>query len=88
MPKTDVTDYDKVFVAIFYQKFDELGDTRVEEIEFALDDLVDVIKKLGITIKNIPDIPYTYRCRRPLPDSILAKGNWIINQKGKENLLL
>jgi hypothetical protein len=86
MPKTDVTDYDKVIVAIFYQKFDELGDTRVEEIEFALDDLVDVIKKLGITIKNIPDIPYTYRCRRPLPDSILAKGNWIINQKGKGKL--
>jgi hypothetical protein len=86
MPQIDETDYDKVISAIFSQKFDKLGNSGVEEIEFTLSDLAEVVNQLGITVKNIPDIPYTYRSRRALPESILTKGNWIIKQKGKGKL--
>jgi len=73
------TDYDKVIVRLFMSKFKD----NMAEIEFTKDELVEAAQELGIPIRNVPDIVYTYRSRRNLPDMILEKGNWVIMPKGK-----
>lgn len=44
------------------------------DIPFHRDDLEEAIDDLGLTIGNVPDIPYAYRGRRSLPDSITRHG--------------
>jgi hypothetical protein len=54
-----------------------------ERLVFKKDELEEIGREHGIPSKNIPDIVYTYRSRKPLPDSILAKGNWAIEGAGR-----
>lgn len=75
------TDYDKVIVLLFNKKYKENLDKN--EIYFTKDELIQVASELGINIRNIPDVIYTYRCRRELPSSIASFGNWSIMPKGK-----
>jgi hypothetical protein len=75
-------DYDRVITSLFSSKYKE----GAKEIDFTKDELVAAAKKLKITIRNVPDVVYTYRSRSNLPQSILAKGNWIIKPKGKGRL--
>jgi hypothetical protein len=75
-----LTDYDKVITSLFTGKFVESKD----ELPFTKVELTDTAKKLKIQIKNVPDVIYTYRVRRALPDKILRTGNWILVPKGKK----
>ncbi|MBA3532639.1 MAG: hypothetical protein H0T73_12010, partial [Ardenticatenales bacterium] len=47
------------------------------------DELQDICQIFGITVRNIPDIIYTYRARRSLPTEILATGHWAIGAAGR-----
>jgi hypothetical protein len=73
--------YDKIFEQVFLAKYRQNPASKA--IEFNKDDIRRVADELGITIKNIPDIIYTYRARRELPESVLATGNWIVKPSGK-----
>lgn len=75
------TDYDRVIVLLFNKKFKENLDKN--EIYFTKDELAHIASELGINIRNIPDVIYTYRCRRELPNDITSLGNWSIMPKGK-----
>ncbi len=75
------TDYDKVIVLLFDKKYKE--NIEKSEIYFTKDELAQIASELGITIRNIPDVIYTYRCRRELPNGITSLGNWSIMPKGK-----
>jgi len=68
---------------IIKELFDKLYKPQLTSLEFTKDQLVETCEKLGITVKNIPDIIYTYRYRAELPESITQKGNWVITGKGK-----
>jgi len=72
-------EYDKVIAQLFVSKHKE----NVTEIEFTKEELVEAAKSLHITIRNVPDVVYTYRSRAELPAVIRQKGNWIIKPKGK-----
>ena len=37
---------------------------------FEKDEIEDVCQELNIKVRNIPDVPYTYRVRRELPNEI------------------
>ena len=64
--------YEDVICRVFESKAKEFGTD--EDIPFTRDDLEDALEELGITVKNVPDIPYAYRSRRSLPDSIAQYG--------------
>ncbi|MBI4547887.1 MAG: endonuclease [Ignavibacteriae bacterium] len=72
-------DYDRIITSLFNSKFKEGS----SEIDFTKDELVSVARKLKITLRNPPDVVYTYRSRANLPEAILDKGNWVIKPKGK-----
>lgn len=81
------TDYDRIIENQFFRKYAE--NKEASEFNFTLRELESVTsellanEELSEFIKNIPDIIYTYRSRRPLPEKILKKGHWIIQPKGK-----
>ncbi len=77
--KTSEKDYDRIITTLFSSKYKE----GLAEIDFTKDELVAVARKLKITLRNAPDVVYTYRSRSNLPQSILDKGNWFIKPKGK-----
>lgn len=70
--------YDQLLVSIFKNKWR----SGLNELTFTKDDLIDVAASLGLRIKNLADVLYTYRSRRPFPAHIAEKGNWIIAAKG------
>jgi hypothetical protein len=71
--------YDEVILEVFQNHYQENADYLV----FKKDELTEVCRKHGITVKNIPDIIYTYRARRMLPAEILATGHWAIESAGR-----
>jgi hypothetical protein len=71
--------YDEVIQEVFIRHY-RPGSTR---LTFEKDELTDICLKHGITVRNIPDIIYTYRVRRTLPAKILATGNWAIEPAGR-----
>lgn len=73
------TDYDKVIVEVFQHHYRK----GVSYLKFKKDELAEVCLKRGITVRNIPDIIYTYRSRRMLPRRILATGHWAIEPAGR-----
>ena len=79
--ETKKTLYDKVFEQVFLSKYRQ--NPKINEIEFSKDDIERTAGELGIKIKNVPDVIYTYRARRELPESVLATGNWIVKPAGK-----
>lgn len=75
-------EYDRVIIRVF--KRVRAGHEDADRLPFAKSDVERAISDLGLTIKNIPDIVYTYRSgRSPLPQTILAHGNWAIEGTGK-----
>ncbi|PSG98472.1 hypothetical protein BRD56_00605 [Thermoplasmatales archaeon SW_10_69_26] len=76
---TQFSDYEQVLLAVFAEHYEE-GD---EEIEFEKDEFADAADDLGLRIRNIPDVVYAFRSRRPLPDPITTIGDWIIQPAGK-----
>lgn len=58
------------------------------EFEFQREELEDAVTALGVArVKNLGDIPYSFRYRNPFPDSILETQpegrEWIIEGAGK-----
>lgn len=83
MAHSDRSDYDRVVQELFFRKYAEAADPQVTKLSFTTDELIGVVGDLDLKIKNIPDIVYTFRSRRKLPEEILAICNWIIQPEGK-----
>lgn len=64
--------YQQVIEYVFTEKADEFG--TEEDIPFHRDDIEEAMDELDITVGNVPDIPYAYRSRRPLPEAIAQYG--------------
>jgi len=71
--------YDRVILEVF-QKHYRPG---AERLDFQKDELVEACRKHRLTVRNVPDIIYTFRARRPLPQQILQTGWWCIEPAGK-----
>lgn len=71
--------YDEVILEIFNRHYKE----GAEKLVFQKDELVEACKEHNITVRNIPDIIYTFRARRNLPALILATGHWAICPAGR-----
>jgi len=65
--------YEDTIVCVFENKIEDGYDTD-EEIPFDRDDIETALDELGLTVKNVPDIPYAYRSRRSLPEHIERHG--------------
>lgn len=76
--------YSQIIESIFFEKYKK----GLKEIPFDRQDLIDTAEKLNLgQIKNIGDIPYTFRYRGDYPEKILTtvpEGyEWIIRPAGK-----
>jgi len=74
-----LSQYDEVILEVFLRHHQP----GVERLIFEKDELAEICLKHGITVRNIPDIIYTYRARRMLPDRILTSGHWAIEPAGR-----
>ncbi|MBM3215307.1 hypothetical protein FJZ36_10385 [Candidatus Poribacteria bacterium] len=70
----DLSAYDRAIINVFEAHYVE----GMDYFEFEKDELRDVLTELNLHMRNIPDIPYTFRTRRDLPDAIRSRGNWAI----------
>jgi len=77
----NLANYDKIITALFKQKY-KSSKTK-DKLDFTKDELVQTASKLKLDLRNPPDVVYTYRTRKTLPDTILATGNWILVPRGK-----
>lgn len=64
--------YAPVIKRVFETKAEEFG--TEEELPFRRSDIEAAMQELDISVGNVPDIPYAYRSRRPLPDEIAQHG--------------
>ena len=76
--------YSQLIEDIFFRHYEE----GTRKIVFARAELVDAAEKVGIELpKNLGDIPYSFRYRTALPESIVAKTppgyEWIIRPAGR-----
>jgi hypothetical protein len=74
-----LSQYDRVILEVFQRHYQE----GLDRLSFRKDELAEACSKHNITVRNMPDVIYTYRARRPLPDQILATGHWCIEAAGK-----
>src|SRR4030066_702989 len=77
----NLVDYDKIITALFKQKL-KSSKTK-DKLDFTKDELVHTARRLKLDLRNPPDVVYTYRTRKALPDAILKTGNWILVPEGK-----
>ncbi len=81
-PNEPQKEYDQVISRVF-QKL-HVGHEDADRLPFTKADIERAVGELGLEIKNIPDIAYTYRTGRSnLPSDILTHGNWAIDSTGK-----
>lgn len=73
------TDYDAVILELFRRHYRE----GIDYFVFDKDEIAEVCAKLSITIRNTPDLIYSYRSRKPLPNSIRKKGHWALDSAGR-----
>lgn len=64
--------YARVIERVFSEKLEKYDAN--EPIPFRRADLERAIEELDVSVGNVPDIPYTYRSRRQLPENILDRG--------------
>ncbi len=75
-------EYDQVILRVFEHVY--ARHEGRDRLPFAKADIERAVIELGLEIKNIPDIAYTYRTgRSPLPEAIQAHGSWAIDAAGK-----
>lgn len=84
MSKIRKSRYEALIERIFFMHYKSM----VETFEFTREELRDGVKSLGLDrVKNIGDIPYSFRYRNRLPESILATQptgkEWIIEGAGR-----
>jgi len=75
----ELSQYDEVILAVFNQHY-HAGAIR---LVFQKDELAEICRQRSITVRNIPDIIYSYRSRRSLPTEILQRGHWAIESAGR-----
>lgn len=79
-------EYDQVITRVFTQL--HAASPGTNRLPFTKTDIERAVNELGLNIRNIPDIAYTYRTgRSPLPSGILAYGNWSIDGAGKSKYI-
>jgi hypothetical protein len=71
--------YRRIIEWVFEKRVEELekeveGSALNEDIPFHRDDIEEAMKVLDISVGNVPDIPYAYRSRRPLPEKLSQHG--------------
>ena len=76
--------YNRIIERVFLDRF-QPGDS---EVELVREDLIDVTTDLGVPVpKNLGDVLYTFRYRRPLPKGILETAppgkEWTIRGAGQ-----
>lgn len=82
LPDETLKEYDQVIIRVFERL--HAGYEDADRLPFTKSGIERAVSELGLTIKNVPDIVYTYRAgRSPLPQAILAHGNWAIEGAGK-----
>lgn len=64
--------YEPIINWVFETQAEQFGTD--DDIPFSRHHLEDAMEALDISVGNVPDIPYAYRSRRPLPDSIAKHG--------------
>ncbi len=75
--------YDEIIERVFLDRY-RSGDV---EVEFVRQDLIDAANAIGVPVpRNLGDVIYTFRYRRPLPRAILktvpSNKEWIIRGAG------
>lgn len=72
--------YDRLILEVFRRHG---GESR-SEFEFTRDEMQGILSEWGETVRNLGDVPYTYRGgRRALPDEVSTTGNWVIEGRGR-----
>lgn len=71
--------YRRIIEWVFEKRVAELDETIEgsaldEDIPFHRDDIEEAMEVLDINVGNVPDIPYAYRSRRPLPEKLSRHG--------------
>ena len=79
----EIPKYEQILCWVFEQRYS----AGSEHIEWDREDLVDGAAALGLPrVKNLGDVPYTYRFRKDMPSAIAAKApngkEWIIRGAG------
>ena len=74
-----LSQYDEVILRVFRRHYHE----GAPFLEFSKDELDETCRELGIVVRNIPDIVYTFRSRRRLPEGIRETGHWAIAGAGR-----
>lgn len=64
--------YEPIIKWVFETQAEKYG--TEEEIPFNRSHIEDAMEDLDISVGNVPDIPYAYRSRRPLPEKIAKHG--------------
>ncbi len=77
-PRDEGTKYDQLLASLFSKKWKP----SLQEIPFSKDEVIDAASALGLRIKNLADVIYTYRSRRRMPSEIRRTGNWVIAARG------
>lgn len=70
--------YERIIERVFLKHYQP----GIEYFEFHKDELIEICQEMGIIIRNIPDIIYAFRGRRPLSSSITSTGHWAIESAG------
>lgn len=72
--------YDRLITEIFHR----YGGANHDEFEFDREEMSEILREWGETVKNLGDVPYSYRGgRRHLPEDITSTGHWVIEGRGK-----
>ncbi len=86
MATTDrrVHQYARIIAAIFEQHYQE----GLETFDFDRSEIVDAARKLNVSLpKNVGDVIYSFRYRRPLPESVASRAPegkaWVIRLAGR-----
>src|SRR3990172_9451560 len=73
-------EYDQVVIELFRRLYKK----GMPRLPFSKTDIERAASDLKLSIRNLPDITYTYRSgRSPLPPEILQYGHWAIDGAGK-----
>jgi hypothetical protein len=64
--------YANIITQVFETEAEANGINR--ELTFSYEDLKRAMEETSVGVCCLPDIPYVYRARRPLPESIAGHG--------------
>lgn len=83
MPTNRPAAYSRIIETIFFRHYRK----NRTSVDFTRDELTEVARELKIAVpKNLGDVLYSFRHRRPLPDRVLATCNpgkeWMIKSTG------